>query len=43
MQDDGRKTPIDFMVKKSKVKVILTYSATLCCNAMTQTVFSLQT
>ena len=39
--DDERKTPIDFGVQRSIV--ILTYSATLCCNVITQTVLSLQT
>ena len=39
-KDNENKIPIDFGVKRSKVKVILTYSATLCCNTLTQRVSS---
>ena len=41
MEDKERKTPIDFEVKRSKVK--LTNSATRCCTAITKKVVNYQT
>ena len=42
MEDHEEKTPVDLGVKRSRIKVILTCSSTLCCNVIIQIVLSLQ-